>query len=41
MHVLIMVMSGNSNILKPGCDPFTLSYDWLYKNKWVEFKPGL
>ena len=27
MHAVIMVISGNSNILKPGCDPYTLSCD--------------
>ena len=27
MHAVIMVISGHSNILKPGCDPFTFSCD--------------
>ena len=30
MHAVILVMSGSSNILKPGCDPYTLSCDWLF-----------
>ena len=26
-HAVIMVIYGHSNILKPGCDPFTFSCD--------------
>ena len=27
MHVVVIVIFGTSNILKPGCNPFTLSFD--------------
>ena len=30
MHAVIIVISGNSSILKPGCDPFTFGCDCMF-----------